>query len=61
MRRALLLLRPNGLIAIDNTLWSGRVADETAQDGTQTALRALNASCAIDARVTLSVLPIGMD
>ncbi|HLK55120.1 MAG TPA: class I SAM-dependent methyltransferase, partial [Chthonomonadaceae bacterium] len=57
--RALQLLRPNGLIAIDNTLWSGRVADEAAQDESTVALRALNAKIHDDDRVTLSVLPIG--
>ena len=57
--RALKLLRPNGLIAIDNTLWSGKVADETAQDESTVALRALNARLRDDDRVTLSVLPIG--
>jgi len=35
------------------------VADETAQDESTTALRALNAKLRDDARVTLSVLPIG--
>jgi caffeoyl-CoA O-methyltransferase len=57
--RALQLLRPNGLIAIDNTLWSGQVADETVQDESTVALRALNARLCGDERVTLSVLPIG--
>ena len=53
------LLRPNGLIAIDNTLWSGKVADATAQDESTVALRALNAKLCTDPRVTLSVLPVG--
>jgi len=57
--RILQLLRPHGLIAIDNTLWSGRVADATAEDESTVALRALNAKLRDDARVTLSVLPIG--
>lgn len=57
--RILKLLRPNGLIAIDNTLWSGKVADETAQDESTVILRALNAKLRDDLRVTLSVLPIG--
>ncbi len=56
---ALTLLRPGGLIAIDNTLWSGRVADPTVQDADTLALRALNEKLHGDERVTLSLLPIG--
>lgn len=57
--RALQLLRPSGLIAIDNTLWSGQVADATVQDESTQALRALNAKLCDDSRVDLSVLPVG--
>jgi caffeoyl-CoA O-methyltransferase len=57
--RILQLLRPRGLIAIDNTLWGGRVADEIVQDEDTVALRALNAKLRDDPRVTLSVLPVG--
>ena len=57
--RILQLLRSYGLIAIDNTLWGGRVADETVQDEDTVALRALNAKLRDDPRVTLSVLPVG--
>jgi len=57
--RILQLLRPNGLIAIDNTLWYGKVADEAVQDESTVALRTLNAKLCADPRVTLSVLPIG--
>jgi caffeoyl-CoA O-methyltransferase len=57
--RILQLLRPYGLVAIDNTLWGGRVADETVQDENTVALRALNAKLRDDPRVSLSVLPIG--
>jgi predicted O-methyltransferase YrrM len=53
------LLRPGGLIAIDNTLWSGRVADTTSRDANTTALRALNDKLHRDERVDLSLLPIG--
>ncbi len=56
---ALQLLRPGGLIGIDNTLWSGRVADHTAQDKDTVALRDLNAKIHKDVRVTPSLLPIG--
>ncbi len=57
--RALKLLRPRGLIAVDNTLWSGKVADPAVQDESTVALRALNAKLRDDDRVTLSVLPVG--
>ncbi len=52
------LLRPNGLIAVDNTLWSGRVADPREQDEDTQALRAFNESVARDERVDLCLVPI---
>ncbi|MBF2097454.1 MAG: class I SAM-dependent methyltransferase [Gloeomargaritaceae cyanobacterium C42_A2020_066] len=56
--RCLSLVRPGGLIAIDNVLWDGRVADPTAQDEATTAIRAFNAHLAQDQRVNLSLIPI---
>lgn len=56
---ALKLLRKGGLIAIDNTLWSGRVADDSANDSSTTALRTLNKKLHADERITISQLPIG--
>ena len=56
---ALTLLRPGGLLGIDNTLWSGKVADETAQDDATQGFRALNAFIAADERVDRCVIPIG--
>ncbi len=56
---ALKLLRINGLIAIDNTLWSGQVADVSIQDESTVALRILNAKLRDDTRIDLSVLPVG--
>lgn len=56
--RSLALVRPGGLIAIDNVLWNGAVADETAQDDSTAAIRAFNEKLHNDQRVTLSVLPI---
>jgi predicted O-methyltransferase YrrM len=53
------LLRPGGLIAIDNTLWSGRVADATSRDANTAALRTLNDKLHRDERIDLSLLPIG--
>lgn len=57
--RALVLLRPRGLIAIDNVLWSGAVADPAADDADTMALKRLNAKIAADARVQMNLLPIG--
>jgi caffeoyl-CoA O-methyltransferase len=57
--RVLRLLRPGGLVAIDNVLWGGSVADPSARDADTEALRALNAKLRDDARVTISLVPIG--
>ena len=56
--RCLQLLRPGGLIAIDNTLWGGEVARAAHSDDTR-ALQALNAKLLTDERIDLSLLPIG--
>lgn len=57
--RSLQLVRPGGLIAIDNVLWSGRVADPETNDNRTNAIRALNQALHTDERVTLSLVPIG--
>ena len=54
----LLLLRTGGLIAIDNTLWSGKVA-RPADDADTVALQALNIKLHEDQRVDMSMLPVG--
>ncbi|AVH67071.1 SAM-dependent methyltransferase [Nostoc sp. 'Peltigera membranacea cyanobiont' 213] len=56
--RSLQLVRPGGLIAIDNVLWSGQVADPQNQDESTQAIRALNEKLHYDERVTLSLVPI---
>ena len=53
------LIRPGGLILIDNVLWSGKVADPGTRDEDTNALRALNRKLKDDDRITLSMLPIG--
>ncbi|HTS94364.1 MAG TPA: class I SAM-dependent methyltransferase [Stellaceae bacterium] len=53
------LLRPNGLIAIDNVLWSGAVFDDRKQDADTVALRAINLKIRDDARVESVLLTIG--
>ncbi len=57
--RCLKLLRPGGLIAIDNTLWSGRVADPAEADDDTISLRLFNHFVHRDERVDLSLLPVG--
>ena len=57
--RCLQLLRPGGLILIDNVLWGGRPADANEQDESTVAIRALNAKIRADERVTASLLSIG--
>jgi caffeoyl-CoA O-methyltransferase len=56
--RALELLRPGGLVAIDNVLWAGRVADPANDEPDTVAIRALNESLRRDERVSLSLVPI---
>ncbi|MEO5764312.1 MAG: class I SAM-dependent methyltransferase [Casimicrobiaceae bacterium] len=55
----LTLVRPGGLIAFDNTLWSGAVADPARTDDDTQALRALNDKAHADARVDACLLTIG--
>ena len=57
--RALQLLRPGGLIAVDNTLWDGAVADPADQSADTVAIRAFNERLHQDARVDFSLVPIG--
>lgn len=57
--RCLTLVRKGGLVAVDNTLWSGAVADPSKTDKDTVAIRAFNDAVHADARVELSLLPIG--
>ena len=56
--RSLQLLRPGGLIAIDNVLWGGAVIDTSDQDADTVAIRALNMKLRDDERVAISLVPI---
>jgi predicted O-methyltransferase YrrM len=53
------LIRPNGLILVDNALWSGAVADPTKNDPETAAIRALNAKIRDDVRVEACLLTVG--
>lgn len=57
--RSLRLVRAGGLIAIDNTLWYGRVADPANHDEETEAIRAFNRNLHTDTRIDLSLVPIG--
>jgi predicted O-methyltransferase YrrM len=56
--RCLELIRPGGLIAIDNVLWSGKVAETEIQDNQTNKIRAFNRKLHQDSRITLSLVPI---
>jgi len=53
------LVRPGGLVAVDNTLWSGAVADPSDREATTEIIRAFNERLRDDERVDLSLVPIG--
>jgi len=57
--RALKLVRPGGLIAFDNMLWTGAVADPSITDPDTSALRALNAKIQADERVDMALATVG--
>lgn len=52
------LVRTGGVIALDNTLWGGRVADDAIQDKDTRAIRALNSALHADPRFELSLVPV---
>ena len=57
--RCLQLLRRGGLMAVDNVLWSGEVANARARDALTLALRKFNEHVHKDERVALAMLSIG--
>jgi caffeoyl-CoA O-methyltransferase len=56
--RLLTLLRPGGVLAIDNTFWSGKVADPRETDPETAALRVLNERLHRDGRIDVTMLPV---
>lgn len=56
--RSLRLLRPGGLLLIDNVLWGGKVADPSVKDNDTQAIRDLNRKIYTDERVTAVLLPV---
>lgn len=57
--RVLTLLRPGGLVAYDNVLWGGAVADPSDTSTDTVALRKFNAALTKDPRIRHSLLPVG--
>ena len=57
--QCLSLLRPGGLMLLDNMLWDGRLIDDADQELATTVIRALNEKIHNDERVSMSMLPVG--
>ena len=57
--QCLSLLRPGGLMLLDNVLWDGRLIDDADQELATTVIRALNEKIHNDERISLSMLPVG--
>lgn len=57
--QCLILLRKGGLIAFDNMLWDGAVANPADTSETTVAIRALNAKLRDDPRVDFCLIPVG--
>ena len=53
------LIRPGGLITVDNVLWGGATADDSINDTDTNSIRALNEKLHRDERIDLSLVPIG--
>ena len=59
VEQAVRLLRPGGVLAVDNMLWHDKVADPAARDQTTTTLRDLGKRLRDDDRLICSLLPVG--
>ena len=59
LERSLALVRSNGLIAVDNTLWNGSVIAPEDNSADTLAIRAFNRCLQSDDRVDISLVPIG--
>jgi len=57
--RCLELIRPGGLIMVDNVLWGGSVVDASNQKSDTVAIREFNEHVQHDSRVDISLVPIG--
>ena len=59
LEQALRLLRPGGVVAFDNALWHGRVADPAQRDEETVAIRGLGTSVREDERLVSAMLAAG--
>ena len=59
LEQALRLLRPGGVLAVDNALWHGRVADPAQRDAITTAVRELGKRVRTNRRLVPAMLPCG--
>ncbi len=59
VEQALRLLRPGGVLVLDNALWDGKVADPAQRDTQTVALRDLGRELAADERLVSALLPVG--
>lgn len=57
--RSLTLLRPGGIMLVDNVLWNGRVAEKCACDEQTLSIRAFNQAIHQDKRISMCLIPIG--
>ena len=53
------LVKPGGIIAVDNVLWSGQVIDENDSEPATRAIRSFNEKLYQDDRVSISMVPVG--
>ena len=58
-QRALKLLRPNGLIIVDNVFWDGAVIDQTDQSEDTVSIRKMNQCISDDNTVDISMISVG--
>ena len=59
LERSLVLLKPGGVVAIDNVLWGGKVLDKQDNEPATRAIRKFNEKLKDDDRVLISMVPIG--
>lgn len=59
LQQAIRLLRPGGIVAVDNVLWNGKVADTSVRDETTASIRAVNNAVRDDDRLVACLLPVG--
>ena len=59
LERSLILLKPGGVVAIDNVLWGGKVLDSQDNEPATRAIRIFNEKLKGDERVLISMVPIG--